>query len=124
MISIFDLIVHIIFIFVIFKIYYYIYALYIKHNKSLFYYNQLKTLIYIIFLLSIKIITQYSKCSISYIEYKLFHKKKEDSILYRILQSMINIRNSCIYPYYILSILFAIIFFILKFYIKNLFNIK
>ena len=56
---------------------------------------------------TLKIILNYKKCTISYIECKLRGVKKEQGYLYRLLDGIINVRHTIHFP----------ILFILTFYI-------
>ena len=67
--------------------------------------------------LFLKIVFDYTKCTISYIEVKLRGVKKEDGYLYNLLTSLNNIRNHKDF----LILFFIINIFIFYNFIKNFF---
>ena len=57
----------------------------------------------------------YRKCTISYIEYKLRNSKKENCILYRLLENIMDLRyNHHIIGFYFLSLILLFDYFIIK----------
>lgn len=57
----------------------------------------------------------YRKCTITYIEYKLRNSKKENCILYRLIDNIMDLRyNKNIIGFYFLSLILLFDYFIIK----------
>jgi hypothetical protein len=59
-----------------------------------------------------KMVTGYDKCTLSYIECKLRHVKKEDSYIYDFLHSIISLKNTPHKVYlYAIACIFIVVYF-------------
>lgn len=75
----------------------------------------------IIIFFTFKWLFNYRKCTLSYFECLLRNVKKEDGILYNILEQSVDIRNTPhVICYYLLSIIILFHFFITKKYKLNI----
>ena len=64
---------------------------------------------------TLKCIFNYRKCTLSYIEYKLRKSKKEECILYNLLENIVNLRyTNHIALYYFLSFIILYDYFCIK----------
>ena len=63
----------------------------------------------------LKAFFNYRKCTLSYIEYKLRKSKKEECILYNLLENIVNLRyTNHILLYYFLSFIILYDYFVIK----------
>ena len=79
-------------------------------------YNLPKKYITLLIFFTLKIIFNYRKCTISYLECKIRGVKKEEGYLYQFLENIINIRNT---NHYYILLLGVIYIYYYHFIIKN-----
>jgi hypothetical protein len=68
----------------------------------------------ILYYIAFKMVFNYKKCTVSYIECKIRNVKKEDGYIYRFLDQFINLRHCRPYYYFILA--YTTIFSVYYFY--------
>ena len=94
---------------------YLIIGLFIIHYNIKIYNKIYGMYITLILFFTLKWIFNYRKCTISYIEYKLRNSKKEDCILYKLLENIMNLRyTKNIFVFYFLSFIILYDYFIIK----------
>jgi hypothetical protein len=73
------------------------------------------TYVTLIIFFTLKWLFNYRKCTISYIEYKLRDSKKDNCLLYKFMENMIDLRyNKEITKIYLISIFILFDYFIIK----------